>query len=697
LIKSAGHADEMVMCGSVLEANFRLELTERLPVLSVSDGVEALLGYKAEDFLTSVVSLKERIHKDDSKIAERLFSPEDKIQSGDFNIRIRHSDGRIRCLKGHFTKETRAGGEAVLDLLLQDVTSLWRSRGEQMLSPSFRAMLENTEDYIFFKDSNFVTTGVSMSLEKSPVFPLEHGETVVGLTDYDTYAEGSADAFYRCDQQILSGIATTHIVQEIVTDKGVKLWLDDCKYPLKNEDGEIVGLFGMSRNITEQVQAKEALRESVKSLGEAQRIAGLGSYDLDIQTGLWTSSDVLDGLLGIDKEYKRTLEGWSALIHPGDCVMMEAYLMDKAAGKGAAFNKEYRIVRQTDHATRWVYELGRLDFDAQDRPLRMRGTIQDITERRQAEEQLRLAASVFTHTREGIMITAADGAILDVNDAFTQITGYGREEVLGSNPRLLKSGRHSKEFYSEMRRALSDNGFWSGEVWNRDKSGRIFAELLTISAVRDAEGKTQQYVALFTDITSIKEHESRLEQIAHFDMLTGLPNRVLLSDRLHQAMVQAHRRNQLVAVAYLDLDGFKAINDRFGHDAGDQLLVHLAKRMKQALREGDTLARLGGDEFVAVCQDLPDMKAIHPELARLLDVVSQPWQTDDHVLQVSASIGVSFYPQAGDVDADQLLRQADQAMYRAKLDGKNRYYIFDDGHDFRVCAHHEDIQSIPQA
>jgi diguanylate cyclase (GGDEF)-like protein/PAS domain S-box-containing protein len=690
LIKTASQADEKKMRSPVIEAKFRLELTERMPVLSVSDGVEALLGYKAEDFLTSRISLKERIHKDDSKIVERVFSPEIHPPSGSFNIRIRHSDGWIRCLKGHFTRESRAGGEVVLNLLLQDVKSLWRNRGELETPSFFKTMMENTDDLIFFKDENCVTTAVSRNMDTKAVYQLDHGSTVVGLTDYDTYLEENADVFYSRDRQILEGATQVHMVQQRVTTKGAKIWLDICKYPLRDADEKIVGLFGISRDITEHMMAKESLRD-------AQIIAGIGSYDLDIQTGIWTSSDVLDGIFGIDQMYARTVEGWAALIHPSDRAMMEAYFADEVMGKGAAFDKEYRIVRQTDHAARWVHGLGRLSFDAQGRPTRMRGTIQDITERRQAEEQLRLAASVFTHTREGIMITAADGAILDVNDAFTQITGYGREEVLGSNPRLLKSGRHSKEFYSEMWRALTDKGYWSGEVWNRDKAGRIFAELLTMSAVRDAEGNTQQYVALFTDITSIKEHESRLEQIAHFDMLTGLPNRVLLSDRLHQAMAQAHRRNQLVAVAYLDLDGFKAINDLHGHDAGDQLLMNLAKRMKQALRESDTVARLGGDEFVVVFLDLPDVEAIHPELARLLAVASQPMQIGDLDLHVSASIGVSFYPQAEDIDADQLLRQADQAMYRAKLDGKNRYCIFDHGHDLSICALHEDLKCIPQA
>jgi diguanylate cyclase (GGDEF)-like protein/PAS domain S-box-containing protein len=300
----------------------------------------------------------------------------------------------------------------------------------------------------------------------------------------------------------------------------------------------------------------------------------------------------------------------------------------------------------------------------------------NITERKQAEEKLRLAASVFTHAREGIVITAADGTIIDVNEAFSQITGYSRDEALGDNPRLLRSDHHEKTFYAAMWNELVEKGHWHGEIWNRRKNGEMLAEILTISAVRDARGGVQQYVALFTDITALKEHERELEHIARFDALTNLPNRVLLADRLRQAMSQEQRRGQQLAVAFLDLDGFKAINDNHGHEAGDQLLVAIANRMKQALREGDTLARMGGDEFVAVLLDLADVATSVPTLTRLLDAAAQPVLFGDAVLQVSASLGVTFYPQAKDVEADQLLRQADQAMYRAKLAGKNRYVVF---------------------
>jgi diguanylate cyclase (GGDEF)-like protein/PAS domain S-box-containing protein len=324
-------------------------------------------------------------------------------------------------------------------------------------------------------------------------------------------------------------------------------------------------------------------------------------------------------------------------------------------------------------------------------------SFRDITERKQSEAKLLLAASVFSHAREGIMITAADGTIIDVNDTFERITGYRRNEVLGHKPHILKSGLQEPNFYAAMWQDLIDKGHWYGEIWNRRKNQEIYPEMLTISAVADQQGSTQHYVALFSDISAIKQHEKQLEHIAHFDVLTELPNRALLADRLHQAMVQTQRRGQLLAVAYLDLDGFKLINDQHGHSVGDQVLVTLAGRMQQTLREGDTLARLGGDEFVAVLLDLADAAAGVPMLKRLLAAAAAPLNVGDLVIQVSASLGVTFYPQSDEVDADQLLRQSDQAMYRAKVAGKNRYHIFDADQDRSLRGHHESQEHIRQA
>jgi len=317
-----------------------------------------------------------------------------------------------------------------------------------------------------------------------------------------------------------------------------------------------------------------------------------------------------------------------------------------------------------------------------------------VIEQSRADSRQQLAASVFSHAREGIMITDARGKILDVNATFSEITGYARDEALGHNPRdLLRSGRHGSEFYAGRKRALDEWGFWSGEVWNRRKNGEIFAEMLTISAVRDASNAVQNYVALFTDITPLKEHQRQLEHIAHFDALTGLPNRVLLADRMQQALTQCQRRGLSVAVVYLDLDGFKTINDTHGHGVGDELLVALAHRMKAALRNGDTLARIGGDEFVAVLVDMEAVTDAEPVLQRLLQAAADPVEVAAHRLQVSASIGVTVYPQDG-AEVDLLLRHADQAMYQAKQAGKNRYHLFDVAQDTAVKTQREGLELV---
>ncbi len=316
-----------------------------------------------------------------------------------------------------------------------------------------------------------------------------------------------------------------------------------------------------------------------------------------------------------------------------------------------------------------------------------------VIEKTASEASQQLAASVFTHAREGIMIADANGIIVEINDTFTHITGYSRADVIGKNPRLLQSGRQDREFYLLMWKTLNERSHWSGEIWNRRKDGEVYAEALTISAVRDATGQVQNYVALFTDITSVKEHQRQLEHFAHYDALTGLPNRVLLADRLQQAMLQSLRRNQSLAVAYLDLDGFKAINDQHSHGVGDELLIALSQRMKAALRDGDTLARIGGDEFVAVLVDLEKPQDCESVLQRLLQAAATPLTVGDTLLQVSASIGVTQYPEDA-ADADQLMRHADQAMYIAKLAGKNRYHHFDIEQDAAVKTRREDLEHI---
>ncbi|WP_306461460.1 bifunctional diguanylate cyclase/phosphodiesterase [Colwellia ponticola] len=320
----------------------------------------------------------------------------------------------------------------------------------------------------------------------------------------------------------------------------------------------------------------------------------------------------------------------------------------------------------------------------------------DLTKHKLAEEKLKLAASVFTHAREGIIITDENATIIDVNQAFTNITGYTREQAIGHNPSMLNSDKQSPEFYEQLWRLLKEQGHWSGELWNTHQNGELYAVIETISAVRNESGDITNYVSLVNDITLMKKHQDQLEHIAHYDVLTNLPNRSLLADRLSQAMLQCGRYQTSLAVVFLDLDGFKSVNDTYGHAVGDELLIALSVRMKAVLREGDSLSRIGGDEFVAVLAGLTNVEDCEQIIERFLLAASDPVTVNNIMLNVSASIGVTLYPQ-DNVDADQLMRHADQAMYAAKEAGKNRYYIFDTAQDDAVKVRRESLEAIRNA
>lgn len=320
-------------------------------------------------------------------------------------------------------------------------------------------------------------------------------------------------------------------------------------------------------------------------------------------------------------------------------------------------------------------------------------TSQDITERLIAEERQQLAASVFDNAHEGIMITDPKGRIVEVNSTFSELTGYPRDEAIGKTADLLKSGHHDPAFYHEMWQKIGEEGYWRGEIWNRKKSGEIFVELLTISTVRNRNGEIANFVAIFSDITVIKQHQQRLEHLAHYDALTQLPNRMLLSDRLQLAMAQTERSGKMLAICYLDLDNFKPINDRFGHSAGDFLLIEVAQRLKTCVRAGDTVSRLGGDEFVLLVSNLDDLHECDHAVGRIIGALTQPFRVSEHSITISASIGVTLYPHDGS-DADTLLRHADQAMYAAKQGGRNRHHLFDPENDRRTRIRREEIVRI---
>jgi diguanylate cyclase (GGDEF)-like protein/PAS domain S-box-containing protein len=301
--------------------------------------------------------------------------------------------------------------------------------------------------------------------------------------------------------------------------------------------------------------------------------------------------------------------------------------------------------------------------------------VEDISERKVAEDGLRLAATVFDSSTEAIIITDAHARIVKVNQAFTDITGYQPEEVVGRNPRLLSSGRHDTLFYEAMWANLIDAGQWEGEILNRRKSGEIYPSWLTLCVVKDDVGKITNYVGISVDITMRKETEARLSFLANHDALTGLPNRILFSDRLEHAMARAHRDVLQMAILFLDLDQFKNINDTFGHTMGDSLLQSVGERLSCHIRESDTLARWGGDEFILLLEKTRSAEETALVAERILKVFSKPFRLDGHDISVTASIGISLFPEDGQ-DVQSLLRNADAAMYCAKDLGRNNVQFY---------------------
>ena len=438
----------------------------------------------------------------------------------------------------------------------------------------------------------------------------------------------------------------------------------------------IVAFGVMTRHLEQLVRERTCeLKESERRLTTAQQVAMIGGWEMDLTTDSLYLSDEIYRILGRNAEtFESSYAGFLEVIHPGDRERIDRVYKESVTEK-RPYAVDYRILTASGEE-KYVREQGESLFDDEGNPRLSRGTLQDVTWRHNKEKELRLSASVFTHANEGILIADKTGIIVDVNQAFSRITGYSRDEVVGQSPSILGSGMQTEAFYKEMWEALLDSGEWQGEIWNRRKTGEVYAEMLTISSVRDSDGSLLNYVALFSDITERKQYQNTLEHMAHYDALTGLPNRKLLADRLHQAMSQAERRKEIIAVIYLDLDGFKAVNDGFGHQYGDKLLMDVSARMAAQLRSGDTLARIGGDEFVFVVTGLAAIEESTPLLERLLRVVAEPVWVEASELRVSASIGVAQYPQGQGVSADQLLEQADSMMYQAKMGGKNQYQLY---------------------
>lgn len=347
----------------------------------------------------------------------------------------------------------------------------------------------------------------------------------------------------------------------------------------------------------------------------------------------------------------------------------------KAMESGKKTINEERVIFSDDGREALLETIKTPIYDKHKTILGVLGVSHDITQRSATESRLRQSAIVFESTSEGVVITDRKAKILDVNQSFTDITGYTREEVVGSNTRILNSGKQDQAFYVGMWESLTQTGRWRGEIWNKRKDGGIYPEWLTISEVQNENSEVTHYVAVFSDITSIKESQDKLDYLAHHDPLTGLPNRLLFNERLEASLSRAKRHHTKLATLFIDVDRFKNINDSFGHKAGDDLLKHISIGLKTVTRKEDLIARISGDEFVILLEGIDDTNFIISAIEKVMRVISSTFVIEGHSIQVTASVGISLFPMDGD-NAIDLIRNADAAMYRAKDEGRNTYQFY---------------------
>jgi len=305
----------------------------------------------------------------------------------------------------------------------------------------------------------------------------------------------------------------------------------------------------------------------------------------------------------------------------------------------------------------------------------IRLVLTDIEEIHRMRERERLAAEIFENSIEGIIVTDKTGKILSINSTFTKITGYSKSEAMGKTPNILHSGKHEQKFYEDMWTTLQIKGHWEGEIWNRRKDGEVYQEWLDIRAVKDHSGAFSSYVGKFTDLTTSKEAQTRLHFLAHFDLLTELPNRTLFNDRLAQAINTAERTGRKIILFFMDLDGFKSINDSLGHEFGDKLLQHVAQRLLDTVRKIDTVSRLGGDEFTIIANEIENTDQCITLAEKILRAFSQPFLIEHRRIFIGTSIGISIFPDDGLRGSD-LVKFADTAMYQAKEKGRNQFCFY---------------------
>ncbi len=545
------------------------------------------------------------------------------------------------------------------------------SRKARIAEKHLDTIIENIPLMVFIKDAQDLRF-IRVNKEFESLTGLGR-DKLIGKNDYDVFLTEQAEFFVEKDQEVLKAKATLDIPEEdIDTLNQGKRILHTRKVPIMDENGKPEFLLGISVDITE---SKQAQMDIIEGKNRAERylqiseamIVGLdiaGRITLINRRGCEILQRTKDELIG---------KSWIDIAIPEYDREKIQQVINKNAENGIVaveyFENEVMSADGEVHYISWHNTVQKSPTG------QVTGTLSsgiDISYRKVMEDELKMAGAVFNSTNQGVVVTDQYKHITSVNSAFTDITGYDKNEVLSRKPSHLKSGHHDKDFYQNLWDEIDATGHWKGEIWDRRKNGEAFPSWQSISAIVNSAGMVTHYVSVFSDITPIKQNQENLDFLAHHDPLTGLPNRLMFYDRVNHSLQRCDRQSAELALLFLDLDDFKLINDSYGHGIGDHVLQITANRLASLLRKEDTVARFGGDEFLILLESYTNKPDTQKIIEKIIGDISQPMVIDGHEVVTGVSVGVAIGPQDS-MDAHALINLADQAMYRAKNDGRNAF------------------------